>query len=992
MSIQNTNNNRGSIWRIWDLHVHSPATYGGDYSAFIENAHNSKADVIGINDYCTIKGYEEIVKLGGVPNKIIFPVVEFRMHNIVANRKNADPTKAGTKINFHIIFDNDPDKLSTISNWMNSLKCFNERGETIQLGTATDLSKVSFDFEQVLTSLKELNLYYNNCLIWLPYDEYGGIDDIDPSDNFFKLSLINKAHIIGSSTSKQIDFFKWEDSKYSTEQYIKWFDKPKPCIKGSDAHSIDYPFGHLQNNRSQPVERHCWINADTTFNGLKQIVIEPNRVVIGDEPDLLKRVRNNKTKFLKSLTINKIPNATVDDIWFSNLQIDFNCGLVAIIGNKGGGKSAITDIVSLCGNTHQDPQNFSFLNINKFRKVKPLNLSERFEANLIWYDDTEIKKVLNQNPDKSKPERVKYIPQNFLERLCTNVESDEFEKEIKQIIYSHTPNDKRLGKSSLDELISYKSSLVHSEISQIQNQLNELNLEIVYHEEKATETFKKSIENKLQLKKDELKAHEGTKPSKPQVGKESDETKELVERLTQIRDQIKDLEEEIEELKRKKNSLSIKKEELDRAKQYFNNLSDQLEKVIAPSNIHVNVLIKNNINLRDVFTYRIDTAKIILISENIEKEITDIENLLNPEKNNSKVFKLNELNVELKNGQEVLDKPAKEHQKYLDDLKSWEKKKNEIEGTIEEEGTLKYFEGQIIYLNEKLIPELLGLIEKRKELVKSLYNQKLSLLEIRKELFQPVMKFINEFRELKQRYDVQIDVSLELRSFVDNFFTFVNQGRIGTFSGKEEGYKKLMDLIEKANFDTSDGFIEFTEEIISNLKYDQRSKEEQPVDINNQLRKGIELSQLYDYIFNADYLQPVYNLKLGNKTLKELSPGERGALLLIFYLILDNDDIPLIIDQPEENLDNESVYHILVHFIKKTKEKRQIIIVTHNPNLAIVCDADQIINMHIEKDNKNRVKYESGAIENTMINKAIINILEGTMPAFDNRDSKYIRK
>lgn len=987
----NNGKNKGSVWRIWDMHVHSPATYGGDYNSFIANASVSKADVIGINDYCTIKGYEEIVKLGGIPNKVIFPVVEFRMHNIVANRKNADPTKAGIKINFHIIFDNASELLVAITTWMNSLKCYNERGETIQLGTATDLMKVSFDFENVLTSLKELKLLYEHCLIWLPYDEYGGIDDIDPNDNFFKLSLINKTHIIGSSTKKQIDFFKWEDSKFTHEQYKEWFDEPKPCIKGSDAHSIDYPFGHLKNHLSQPVDRHCWINADTTFNGLKQVVIEPDRVYIGDEPDLLKRVKSNKTKFIKSLSVNKVNNAVIDDVWFDNFQINFNCGLVAIIGNKGGGKSAITDIVSLCGNTHQDPQNFSFLNSSKFRKLKPQNLSERFEANLVWHDGTEAKRLLSQNPDKTKPERVKYIPQNFLERLCTNVESDDFEKELKQIIYSHTPFDKRLGKSSLDELINYKSSLVHNEISRIQNQLNELNLEIVFLEGKATINFKKSIENQIQLKQDELKAHEGTKPIKPEIGDESEESKKLVERLTEIREQIKTFEEEISQLKQTKSSLTIKKEELNRAYQYFNNLDEQLQKILAPTHIHIDVLAKNEIAPNDVFSYKIDTSKILLQIENIEKVILNIDNLLDSEQHDSKTNKLNRLDDELKKGQEVLDKPAKEQQKYLDDLKAWEKKKNEIEGDIDLEGTLKFLEGQLAYLNDKLIPELSEKYNQRRQLAESLYTQKLSLLEIRKDLFQPIMQFINEFKELKQRYDVKIDVALELRSFVDNFFNYVNQGRIGTFSGKEEGYKRIMDLIEKTNFNTSSGFLKFTEELIDNLKYDRRNAEEQPVDINNQLRKGVELNQLYDYIYNAEFLQPVYNLKLGNKTLQELSPGERGALLLIFYLILDNDDIPLIIDQPEENLDNESVYHILVHFIKKVKEKRQIIIVTHNPNLAIVCDADQIINMHIEKDNKNTVKFDTGAIEDTLMNKAIINILEGTMPAFNNRDSKYIR-
>ncbi len=98
----------------------------------------------------------------------------------------------------------------------------------------------------------------------------------------------------------------------------------------------------------------------------------------------------------------------------------------------------------------------------------------------------------------------------------------------------------------------------------------------------------------------------------------------------------------------------------------------------------------------------------------------------------------------------------------------------------------------------------------------------------------------------------------------------------------------------------------------------------------------------------------------------------------------------MIIDQPEENLDNESIYHYLVHFIKKAKEKRQIVIITHNPNLAVVCDAEQIIYMTIDKQNLNKVSFEAGAIEEVMIAEKVINILEGTKPAFDNRRLKYL--
>jgi len=89
MTTNNMNNgdNKGSIWRVWNLHVHSPATYGGEYQTFIDNAQISKADVIGVNDYCSVKGYEEIVKLGGIPDKVIFPVVELRMNNLLTTKK-----------------------------------------------------------------------------------------------------------------------------------------------------------------------------------------------------------------------------------------------------------------------------------------------------------------------------------------------------------------------------------------------------------------------------------------------------------------------------------------------------------------------------------------------------------------------------------------------------------------------------------------------------------------------------------------------------------------------------------------------------------------------------------------------------------------------------------------------------------------------------------------------------------------------------------------
>lgn len=668
-----------------------------------------------------------------------------------------------------------------------------------------------------------------------------------------------------------------------------------------------------------------------------------------------------------------------------------NSALVAIIGNKGSGKSAITDVISLCDNTHQDKENFSFLTQTKFRKLKPYNLSEKFEATLTWEDGTTEIKRLNENPDKRLPERVKYIPQNFLERLCTNVESDDFEKELKQIIFSHTPPDKRLDKSTLDELINYKSSLVNDEITIIQSEISKSNSQIIELENKATLDYKRTVENKLQLKKNELLTHNGIIPIKPVTEQENEASTKLVVELTAIRDQIKIVEDEIIAHKKDRGILAIKQEELNRTLQYYKNLDEQLKKIQDPTNEYSQILTKYNINPNDVFNYTINTSTISIEIQNVVALIAALDLILNPQNQLGKAFNLLTLNAQLQKGQEELDKPAKEQQKYLDALKNWDLQKQTIEGNIESEGSLKFLESQLIYLNTQLIPALTIKYNERKELAEQLFSKKIDLINIRKELFLPVSQFIEDFKELKARYDVKIDVALELHSFANNFFNKISQGKAGTFCGKEDGYKRLLDIIEKAHFETQEGFIAFTDELIDNLQHDKRTTDNSIVDISSQLRKGTEVNELYDYIFNYDYLQPIYNLKLGIKTLLELSPGERGALLLIFYLILDKDDIPLIIDQPEENLDNESVYHILVHFIKKVKEQRQIIIVTHNPNLAIVCDADQIIHMQIEKENKNTVKFYSGAIEDKITNEAVVNILEGTLPAFNNRDLKYTR-
>jgi ABC-type protease/lipase transport system fused ATPase/permease subunit len=106
----------------------------------------------------------------------------------------------------------------------------------------------------------------------------------------------------------------------------------------------------------------------------------------------------------------------------------------------------------------------------------------------------------------------------------------------------------------------------------------------------------------------------------------------------------------------------------------------------------------------------------------------------------------------------------------------------------------------------------------------------------------------------------------------------------------------------------------------------------------------------------------------------------------MFYLLVDQSGRPIALDQPDENLDNETVHKLLRPAIRAAKATRQILVVTHSPNLAIVGDADQVIVAGCDGET---FTYESGSIENPGVRDLVVRVLEGTWPAFSDRERKY---
>jgi hypothetical protein len=249
-------------------------------------------------------------------------------------------------------------------------------------------------------------------------------------------------------------------------------------------------------------------------------------------------------------------------------------------------------------------------------------------------------------------------------------------------------------------------------------------------------------------------------------------------------------------------------------------------------------------------------------------------------------------------------------------------------------------------------------------------------------------EIISDNADTLQNYRIEVDASLTLTSdFQDVFLTHILQNKAGSFHSKDGAEKQFNQLISGVEFDEFDGVTIFLDAVLNSFNVDLRSG--QNVAKRVVVEQVRDIHGLYDYLFGLEFLTFNYQLKQGGKEIDQLSPGERGALLLVFYLLLDKNNIPLIIDQPEDNLDNHSVATILVPFIKAAKKKRQIIMVTHNPNLAVVSDAEQVIYVSLDKKNNYQFSAQSGSIENKTINEKIVEVLEGAMPAFNTRKRKY---
>ncbi|MGZ3323541.1 MAG: TrlF family ATPase, partial [Xanthobacteraceae bacterium] len=260
----------------------------------------------------------------------------------------------------------------------------------------------------------------------------------------------------------------------------------------------------------------------------------------------------------------------------------------------------------------------------------------------------------------------------------------------------------------------------------------------------------------------------------------------------------------------------------------------------------------------------------------------------------------------------------------------------------------------------------------------------------REALFVPLQRLIQSNSLIRDDYKLQFQAKLLglPDAIATNLFGAIKQS-IGELRGEDESFAAIRSRFEKYGFENAADATGFAEDIASLLTESAEKTTSNVPGIRALMRKDKEPAEVYNYIFGLQYLEPKYTLLFQDAQIEQLSPGQRGALLLIFYLLVDKGRNPIVLDQPEENLDNETVVSLLVPVLNEAKKSRQIIMVTHNPNLAVVCDAEQIIQATFDRKNGARISYQSGSIEDGLMNRAVVDVLEGTKIAFDNRGQKY---
>lgn len=916
---------RGSIWRKWDLQIHTPFSYlnnqfGNNFDNYVKNVFRKAIEneiyVIGITDYFCIEGYKKIKneylnikklmeldftmeETTKILNILILPNIEFRLNKFVGSGSN--------RINFHVIFSDDVLIKDIEENFLHELDFVNEGNpqdedgkQKLKIPNLENLGKrlkeehenfkkdsnlfigmknAVVDDKDIMDKLKKTN-FKDKYLVFVPSDEDLSKIKWDGQDHLVRKVIIQKSNGLFSANENTI---AWGLGKIHNSQkdFIKEFKGLKPCICCSDAHKYDELFKREDN-------KFCWIKADPSFEGLKQIIYE-----LDDRVKIQQLKPEDKSDY-------NIIDRVEYKIGNKKEIIYFNQNLNSIIGSRATGKSNLLKNIAYSIDFSQCE--------NKRITKKDFFIFDGFK--LFWKDST----INSINDCEKKEKGVLFMPQGYLGNIVYDKDGS-FEEFVIGLFGNRD--------DFTSELMKYKK----------------------FEDENALE-ISSLIKNLILIR---------------------NSGKEILGKLKKL-GKAENIETDITNLKIKINSINkvigkiTDKEITDYQK--FDREKIEIEKVI--------LTIQKNI---DSFTFLkkedIITAKNIYNFEFSEIYIKKIQEKI---KESDEKFKTDFIEKEtktLKKNKETKEKDLLEVDKTLKPLKEKIKKYKTI---LELTETIKD--------KEKTKQDIIKLLERKSKLSKNYTENKNILID-------KYLRFHSEY----EKFNIKIDdlefstVSIISDFNVSDFLSFLeeNINYHNSIFFKEEGIAK-----EKKKYEQTNTLFKKP----SNFKFDDEEFKE----TLKQLLGGILvgslllkvgkdeeaiLLKLFKNRFKVNYLKSITK---DGKNFNDMSDGEKMIALLEFIFKFDDYNYPILLDQPEDDLDVRAISKHIVNFLKKQKNKRQIFIVSHNANLVVCGDSEEII--VAKKEEQNNFKYNTGSIENSKIRKEIIDVLEGGEEAIRKRKNK----
>jgi ABC-type lipoprotein export system ATPase subunit len=999
----------GSTWRRWDLHVHTPASivnhYGGNdaWDRFLDELSSlpPEMSVLGINDYLFVDGYRRVLsewRQGRLPNlEAIFPVVEFRLQQLAGVDGDLG------RINYHVIFAPglDPDlidaqflhglaakfQLSTADGppWSGFLS----RDNLASFGAAvreqlpperrsqhseSDLALGFNNLAVPLSELRELMAHTaidGQAICAIGKAEWSDFRWTDQSIAS-KKDLINSAEIVFTAAASAAAYQKSRRSLIDQQVNDRLLD----C---SDAH-------HYGSSGEKDRLGNCftWLRAQPTLDGLKHALTEfDHRVFVGDEPPKLSALRSRPSDYIQEVQITRASDAPPDALVLFDTKLRLNPGFVAVVGNKGKGKSALLDVIGLAADSSAE-SNFTFLSAERFRNPRANRAAEHAVA-LTWWDGDQRSCRLDKPVTSGAPQRVTYLPQRLLDEICSadpGEPAEKFAHQLGQVLFAHVPSSDRLGASTLDELIEKRSQAVDERLQALRGELGTLNRQIAETERRLRPERRSAVEQRLTLLRQKLETLRDTEPSVSQKPDDAADPTQTA-RVEELSAGVAQCDTEINNVHTEDARLAL---ELDAGEQLRTALETLVQSFVTFQEAHRAQANQLGLRLEDLVQLNVSRTPLDAALEQRTIRRDELRGLLDTSSASGPVARREALQADLTEAIQLLDQPSREYTASVARHEVWARACAELEQGSTEEPGINPTEAELAGLQRA--PEALAALQtERRSLVLGIHGALRQKVQIFEDLYRPARDFIDG-HPLARACDLTFGASLRERNLEQRFFDLLSRAIGGTFTGIEDGSEELHSRMSSTDFSSSDDVEAFVEDLDRALHEDRRAKPATRIDPERAVRTGHSLEEIYDLVFGLSYLEPHHSLRYQGVSIDQLSPGEKGTLLLMFYLLVDPARTPLLLDQPDENLDNHTIKDLLVPAIKEAAARRQVIVVTHNPNVAIVADADQIV---VASRDSDEFVYQSGAIEDGPINLNAVDVLEGTWPALDNRNLKYQR-